>query len=197
VVRRLVEQQQVRLQREGERQCRALALAAGARRGRGRVVEAEAVQELDQPRLRAPALALVGDRLQVATLRQALAERRRAGKRRLLLDSDDPRAVAAAQLAVVELRGTRNDSEQRGLAGPVAPDQADALAVRDDEAGAVEQRVEAEGELGAGERDERHGARIAPGRRQPFPCRREWRTMALRRATGTGGSYRCVSDWWR
>ena len=56
---------------------------------RTRLVEAEAMQELDQPRLGAPALALVSDRCDVPASRKALAQRRRGRQRGFLLDQCD------------------------------------------------------------------------------------------------------------
>ena len=170
VVRRFVEQQQVGLQREGERQRRALALAARARRRWRRVVEAEAVQVLDQPGLDAPALALVGDAREVAALREALAQRGRLGQQGLLLDVHDARAIARAHLAVVERHRSGDDAEQRRFAGAVATDQADALAVGDDELRTIEQRMQAEREFRVLKRDERHERSITASRRRARGC---------------------------
>jgi uncharacterized DUF497 family protein len=65
----------------------------------------------------------------------------------LLLDQHDLQAVLLLQLAVVEREPATDDAEQRGLAGAVAADQADALAAVDRERGAVEERQLAVGEL--------------------------------------------------
>ena len=61
------------------------------------------------------------------------------------------------QLAVVERDRAGEDAEQRRLAGAVAADEADALAVLQRERGAVEERQVAVGELGVGEGEEGHG----------------------------------------
>ncbi len=160
VIGRFVEEQEVR--REGQRQGqrRALLLATGRRLRRGCLVETEAMQEFDQPRFRSPALALVGDAVEPAPDGQALAQRGGARQLRLLLDQHDGKPVAPLDLPVVERRLTGDDLEQRRLAGAVAADEADALAVGDDEAGAVEERMKAEGELGVLQGQERHGRRI-------------------------------------
>ena len=60
------------------------------------------------------------------------------------------------QQAVVELLQPGQDLQQRGLAGAVAADQADALAGLEREGGAVEQRHMAEGEVGVGEGQDGH-----------------------------------------
>ncbi len=80
MVGRLVEQQQFGIERERQRQRRALAFAARHLRRRGVGIHREAVQELRQPRLDGMAVALVGDGVNLAALQQRLAhrERRRA-----------------------------------------------------------------------------------------------------------------------
>ena len=139
MIGRLVQQQEVRRQRERERQRRALLLAARRGLGRGRLVEAEAMQVFDEPRLGAPAVALVVNRFELAAKREAFAQRRRARQLRLLLDQHDREPVARLHLPVVELPLSRDHLQQRRLAGAVAADEADALAFAHDEVGAVEQ----------------------------------------------------------
>ncbi len=111
VIGGLVEQQQVGRERERERQRRALALAARRGLGTHRLVEAEAMQVLDESRLGAPMLALVVPGLvavdEPAAQREALAQRGRGRQHRLLLDQHRAQAVAALHLAVVELRRCR------------------------------------------------------------------------------------------
>src|SRR6185437_10150381 len=110
VIRRLIEQQQVRLsgERKGER--RTLALAARARRRRHPGLELEAMQELRQASLEAPALALIvlqgnarkcrgGGR---CALQQTFAQRVRRGKLRLLLDESDVKSLPYLSLAVIQ-----------------------------------------------------------------------------------------------
>ncbi len=50
------------------------------------------------------------------------------------------------------------DLQERGLAGAVAADQADTLAVLDRQVGAVEQRMQAVGQLGVAQGDQGHEA---------------------------------------
>jgi hypothetical protein len=65
VVRGLVQQQQLGVEREGEGERRALSLAAGDF-GRIRVdVHVEAMQEFRKPRFRVVAVAFVGDRIDI------------------------------------------------------------------------------------------------------------------------------------
>ena len=92
VVGRLVEQQQLRLQRERECECRALALSARGGAGRDILREPEPMQELDEPGLGTPALALVRDLLESTAQREALAQRGRLRQVGLLLDERDARA---------------------------------------------------------------------------------------------------------
>ena len=164
VIGRLVQQQEVGLEREGQRERGALPLAAGRRLRRGRLVETEAMQELDEPRLRAPPFALVVNGVESAAQREAFAQRRRARQHRFLLHEHDRQAVPRLDLPVVELTQPGDDLQQRRLARAVAADETDALAFADDDAGAVEQRMEAEGELGVLQGHERHGRRIVQGR---------------------------------
>ena len=103
----LVEQQQVGRQRERQRERRALASRRRRPLGRGRLVEAEAMQELDQPRLGAPAVALVGNRVEPAAQREALAQRRRARQLGLLLDQHDARGRRASSARRRRARAAR------------------------------------------------------------------------------------------
>jgi hypothetical protein len=160
VVGRLVEEQEVRCQRQREGQRRALLLPARCGLRGGCLVEPEAMQVFDEPRLRAPAVALVLNRFELAANREALAQRRGAGQLRLLFDQHDRESVARLHLPVVELTLARDDLQQRRLARAVPADEADALPFARDEVGAVEQRMEPERELGVLQGHERHGRRI-------------------------------------
>ena len=160
VIGRFVQEQQVRRHGERERQRRALLLAAGSGFGCARLVQPEAMQIFDEPRLRAPAVALVVNRFELAAKREALAQRRGARQLRFLFDQHDRESVARLHLPVVELALSRDDLQQRRLAGAVAADEPDALPFAHDEVGAVEQRMESEGELGVLQGHERHGRRI-------------------------------------
>ena len=192
MVGRLVEQQQVRREGERQRQRGALFLAARRGLGRGRLVEAEAMQVFDEPRLGAPAVALVGNRFEPAAKREALAQRRRARQLGFLLDQHDREPVARLDLAVVELPLSRDHLQERRLAGAVAADEADALPFADDEVGAIEQRMEAEGELGVLQGEERHvraggssrrvrTCRSSRPRTRPGVDRRRFRSASARR----------------
>ena len=88
---------------------------------------------------------------------QALAQRRSRRQLGLLLDEHDAQAVLPRELAVIERDAAGDHLQQRGLAGAVAADQADALAVLDRQVGAIEQRMQAVGELGVAQRDQGHG----------------------------------------
>ena len=159
VVGRFVEQQQLRLEGEGEGQCRPLAFTP---RGHGRAqvfVDPEPVQVLDQPRLGTPARALVVDLLEMTACDQALAQRAGIGERGLLLDERGAQPVAAADLTGVQCQLARDHAQQRRLAGAVAADQADALAAAHRQRCAVEQRVQAISEFGVGEGEQGHEAR--------------------------------------
>ena len=88
------------------------------------------------------------DRLEVAAQHQALAQRRGGRQLRFLLDEDHAYAVGQAQHAVIERNHARDHTQQRGLAGAVAPDQRDPFAGIDRQVDAIEQRDVAEGEVG-------------------------------------------------
>ena len=134
MVGRLVEQQQVGLERERQRERGALALAARGALRRLRLVETEAMQEFREPRLDAPARALVGEVAKAAAQHEALAQRRRRRQQRLLLDEHRADAIGALDVAVVERLLTGDHAQQRRLAGAVAADESDALAGADREA---------------------------------------------------------------
>src|SRR5207302_135086 len=123
MVRRLIEQQQVGLQGERERQRRALALAARDRRGRSAVLDLEAVQEFRQAGLQAPAFAFVGVQRILCARQQALAQRGGRRKLGLLLDEGNTQSVPPLQLAVIQMSKTGNHPQQGGFSGAVTPDQ--------------------------------------------------------------------------
>ena len=134
--------------------------------GSQRFVEPEAMQEFDEPRFDAPTVALVVRVLvvggEIAAQRQALAQRRCRGQLRFLFDQHDTQSIA--QLAgspPSRSARARDDVEQRRLAGAVAADETDALAVVKREVGAVQQGMQAEGEFGRLKRDNRHAWSIA------------------------------------
>jgi hypothetical protein len=161
----LVQQQQVRLERQRERQRSALDFAAGRALRRRRLVEPESMQVFGQPRVDAPAIALVGDVGEPAALHEALAERRCAGQLWLLLDEHDRRPFRALDAAVVQREPAGDREQQRRLPGAVATDQPDSFARVDGEVGAIEQRMQSERELGIADRQQRHD-RVA--RKSPF-----------------------------
>ena len=66
-------------------------------------------------------------------------------------------AVVADDLAVVGLQFAGDQFQQRGLALAVAPDQANALAAVDDQAGVIQHGLGAEGEGNLLEGDQWHG----------------------------------------
>jgi hypothetical protein len=76
----------------------------------------------------------------------------------------DPHAAGAGDLAVVELLLAGDDLEQRGLAGAVGPDQADALAVADAQVDRVEDHAIGEEHGHAFEDDQAHGGCGLPRR---------------------------------
>ncbi len=77
-------------------------------------------------------------------------------ERRFLRHEGDRQAGLPHDLAVVERELARDAAQQRGLAGAVAPDQADPLARVDRQLGAVEQRNVPVGEVDVLQREQRH-----------------------------------------
>jgi hypothetical protein len=67
------------------------------------------------------------------------------------------RARGEADVAAVQREVADDRAQQRGLAGAVAPDQADAPARIDREVGAVQNRAATEANGGTGDDEERHG----------------------------------------
>src|SRR5690606_446475 len=154
VVRRLVEEEEVGLARERRGEGGALSLAAREAGGVAPGVEAQAREVLgDLVRLGG---ALRRRKRHVLAGEQALAQRRRRRQLRLLLDERDAQALLLLQLAVVERSLPRNHAKERGFPGAIAADEADALARLEREAGAVEERQVAVGELGVVKRKQRH-----------------------------------------
>jgi hypothetical protein len=146
VVGRLVEQQQVGLAHHRAGQRHPLALAARQDLDRLGAIEPEARQDgVDAVRDR-PALVVVDVGLECRGDRAARIEPR--GELGLLREVGDPGGARAPDLAGVEGDLAGDYLEQRGLAGAVAADQADALAGFDGEVDPVEQRMVAEREFG-------------------------------------------------
>ena len=79
---------------------------------------------------------------------------------RFLRHIGDAQALLQLQDAVVRLLQARQDLEERGLAGAIAPDQADAFAGFEREIRVVEQRDVAEGQLRVEKGDQCHGGAI-------------------------------------
>src|SRR5690606_10656164 len=133
VVGRLVEQQEVGLERERAGNSGAALLAPACRGGGAAHVDAE----------------LVGDRLDLVPLRRVPAIRvpcerkvHQRGERReigLLLEHDDPGARLDRALALVGLDAVRDQPEQRGLADAVAADQRQPVARTDVQVEVAEQ----------------------------------------------------------
>ncbi len=74
---------------------------------------------------------------------------------RFLFDRGHAQARAAGDVAIVGHGAAVEQPQQRGLAGAVAADEADALAGLDGEVGVVQQRMVAIGQLDVGQGDER------------------------------------------
>ena len=146
------------------------------------------MQELDEPGLGTPALALVRDLLEATAQCEALAQRGRLRQVWLLLDERDAKPVAAADLAAVEAQLPRDDLQQARLAGAVAADETDTLAGTHREPRAVEQRVHSIGEFGVEQRQQWHEAaedrtgRAAASGRSRTKSRRTMARLCILRA---------------
>jgi hypothetical protein len=168
VVGRLVEQQQVGLERERERERGALALAARETGGRPVGREPEAIEHRREPYVEC--MAGLGVRIgRCVAQRQARAQVGGGGKGRLLFDEGDRQPVAPLHFAFVEGLPPGEHCEQRGLAGAVAPDQADALSRADREVRVVQQGQQAEGEVGVEECNPGHARKITRAAHQVRP----------------------------
>ncbi len=155
MVGRLVEQQYVRFPDQGPGERRATALAAGQRAefpvARERDPRQHRLDPVPARRLRAAGFPQAGGDV----VGHALARRRR----RVLGQIGDGRARLQEARAAVGLDGAGQELEQGRFAGPVAPDQADALAAAQTEGQALEQRGAAEADGGRVERDQRNRRR--------------------------------------
>ena len=132
MVRRLVEQQQVRSQCERQRERRALAFSTrgGFRCYFGRDVEA--MQELREARLAAPALAFIVNVIEAPAQDQTFTEGCGAAATQVPARRNAMRRPSCrGDLAVIERGPARDDLQERGLAGAVASDQADPFVVLD------------------------------------------------------------------
>src|SRR5690606_33734347 len=116
----------------------------------------EPVQIFVEPRLEAPAFALVRDLLDLAPYAQAVSQRGRLGKLGFLFDQCDLQAVHHRELAIVEREPARKHFEQRRLSRAIATDEADALVALDRQLSAIEQRMQSKGKLGVAEGEKRH-----------------------------------------
>ena len=157
MVRRLVQQQDGRLDRKGLRQCRAALLPAreGFRIGLG--VDAE---------LHDLGLGHVGA---FESVRDIVEHGGKAGKVRLLRDGRIGDAGLAPDFARVRLDHFGDDLHQSRLAGPVAAHQRGALALGQGQRHAFEQRAAAKGEAYIGEGNQGglgHAGEIASGARR-------------------------------
>ena len=108
MVGRLIEEQQVGIERQCECKRAALALAAGGALGCDRRGQVEALEVLGEPRLDAPAFAIVVQVLELSTQAQACQQVLRRRQLRLLLDGHDVQAVAPMQLPFLERDATRD-----------------------------------------------------------------------------------------
>ena len=163
----LVQQQQVRFQRKGQRQRRPFVLPTRKPFGVNLRVDTEAVQLGPQPRLQrpvAPFVPLVHQPCRRAARQQALEERAGRRQHRLLLHQHDAQAVAHHCTPVIELDAAGNDVEQAGLAGAVATDQPEPLAGGEGEGRPIQQGVGTKGQAGIDQAEEdTHGRDLVAG----------------------------------
>ena len=171
----LVQQQQVGLQRKGQRQRRALVLPTRKPFGVNLRVDTEAVQLGPQPRLQrpvAPFVPLVHQPGRRAARQQALEERAGRRQHRLLLHQHDAQAVAHHCTSVIELDSAGNDVEQAGLAGAVTANQPEPLAGGEGEGRPIQQGVGTEGQAGIDQAEEdTHGRDLVAGGGASGQCR--------------------------
>ena len=88
--------------------------------------------------------------------RDGIEDREIRVERRLLHHACDARAGRDPGVAGIQIGDSRQDAQQRRLAGAVAADEPDAFAGIELEIGGVEQRMVAERQAGARQRQERH-----------------------------------------
>ena len=163
----LVQQQQVGLQRKGQRQRRPFVLSTRKPFGINLRVDTEAVQLGPQPRLQRPVAAfipLVDQPGRRAARQQALEKRTGRRQHRLLLHQHDAQAVAHHCTPVIKLDAAGNDVEQAGLAGTVAADQPEPLAGGEGKGRPIQQGVGTKGQAGINQAEEdTHGRDLVAG----------------------------------
>ena len=163
----LVQQQQVGLQRKGQRQRRPLVLSTRKPFGINLRVDTEAVQLGPQPRLQrpvAPFVPLVHQPGRRAARQQALEERAGRRQHRLLLHQHDAQAVAHHCTPVIKLDAAGNDVEQAGLAGAVTANQPKPLAGGEGEGCPIQQGLGTKGQAGIDQAEEdTHGRDLVAG----------------------------------
>ena len=184
VVGGLVEQEHVRRGDQRLRQRHPLARAAREVAHAGLRIQVQAVQGFVDALLPVPGVegfdlrlqrvevgAFRGGQILVAQghdMRQAGAGGLEDGgvgvERRFLGHIGDAKPCLQLQRAVVGFFEAAEDLEERGFAGAVAADEADALGLEQGEVRVVEQRHVAEGQLRIEESDESHVGQIIPGR---------------------------------
>ena len=180
VVGGLVEQQHVRHRHQRLRQRDALLHAAGQRSDVARTVQVQLRQRgvhalLPGPRIerldaRLQRIEIVLGRVRLVALAHGpglghafgddVEDAGRGIEQRLLRHVAHAQALRHLQQPVVELLQPGQHLQQRGLARAVAADQAQALAALQREGGAVEQGHMAIGQVGVGQRQDGHGARV-------------------------------------
>ncbi len=160
VVGGLVEQQDLGLQRELASECQALAPAAGqGLRRQIRALEARPAESQGDP----VETLVLGQPLQSGDgLGHDLLRGPSGREDGVLGHEPHPGPPAQGHPAGVRLDPARQDCEQGRLAGPVGADQADGVALVEDEAEPLEERAGAEGvgqAFGGEEDGRRHGPR--------------------------------------
>ena len=96
--------------------------------------------------------------------RHGVEHRRVRVERGFLHDAGDAGAGGDPGVAAVQVRLSGQDAKQRRLAGAVAPDEPDAFARVDLELGILQQRMVAERQAGARQRDQRHAGSLSRAR---------------------------------
>ncbi len=163
MIGRLIEQQHVGLRGKGGCQRGTLALTAGGQIGYAFAGNLEPLEILRHLGRRVDLLALIrggAPSARRALAQQGLAQGGCVREHGLLLDECDAQPVTALDLAFIEGKLAGEQPEQGRFAGAVAADESDALAGLQSQIGVIEQRLPAEREASATQRDERHARAV-------------------------------------
>ena len=160
VVRRFVEEHQLRCKREGEGKCCALSFAARSKLRIAIGIEFKAGKIFVKLCVKPPLLFFIRNAFDIAAGNKAFPECRRFREDGFLFDIVNNESVLPLNLSVIEPLLAGEHRKKRAFSGSVAADQTDAFARFDRECCLVKKWQIAVGEVSVRKRDECHEERM-------------------------------------